>query len=120
MQVYDVQDNFKKVQLKTATATAHIPVLGDFDIKLKNVKLSNLQLDKASTGISLGDDGTFVFVVQGLAATVDGHFQWRRTKFPFISGGCQTRVIAEVSHTQEHCHIPFPPSPSLHSSSSWG
>ena len=93
-----MQENFKKVSLKTVTATAHVPVLGDFDIKLENVKLTSLELDNSSTGISLGDDGTFVFVVRGLAAAVEGHFQWRRTTFPFISGGCQAHITAEVQN----------------------
>lgn len=90
------QENFKKVSLKTATATAHIPVIGDFTIKLEDVKLTALDVDKSSTGVSLGEDGTFVLLVDSLAAVVEGHFQWRRAKFPFISGGCQVRVTAEV------------------------
>ena len=92
----DSQENFKKVHLKAATAIAHIPVVGDFTIKLENVKLTALEVDDSSTGVSLGQDGTFVLLVSGLAAVVEGHFQWRRNSFPFISGGCQTRVTAEV------------------------
>ena len=91
-----MQENFKKVSFNTVTAVAHVPVLGNFDIKLENVKLNSLELDNSSTGISLGDDGTFVFRVTGLAAAVEGHFQWRRTAFPFISGGCQAQITAEV------------------------
>lgn len=84
------------MQLKTASATAHIPVVGDFVIKLKDVKLTTLDIDSSSTGVSLGEDGTFVLLVNKLAAAVEGHFQWRRTKFPYISGGCQVKVTAEV------------------------
>jgi hypothetical protein len=71
-------------------------VLGDFKIKLEQVKLDGLKVDKASTGVSLGDDGTFVLLVSGLSAVVEGHVKWRRTEFPFISGGCQVKVTAEV------------------------
>ena len=91
-----MQENFKKVKLDSVTAIAHVPVLGDFAIKLENVKLEGLALDGTSTGVSLADDGTFVLLVQGLDAVVNGHFQWRRTKFPFISGGAQAQVTAVV------------------------
>ena len=90
------QEKFRTVSLKTASAVAHIPVFGDFTIKLQDVKLDGLDLDQASTGISLGEDGSFVLLVSGLAAIVEGHFQWRRNSFPFISGGCQAKVTAEV------------------------
>ena len=78
------------------TAVARVPVLGDFDIKLENVRLEGIKLDQSTTGVSLGDDGNFDLVVSGMDAIVSGHFQWRRTKFPFISGGCQAQVTAVV------------------------
>lgn len=90
------QERFRTVSLKTASAVAHIPVLGDFLIRLEDVKLDGLDMDQTSTGISLGEDGSFVLAISGLAAIVEGHFSWRRTSFPFIKGACQARVTAQV------------------------
>lgn len=100
-----MQENFKKVRLQSAEAVAHVPVLGDFKLKLENVRLEGLELDKASTGISLGEDGTLVLVIRGLDAVVNGHLQWRRKSFPFISGGCQAVVTAEVSSSASNFHL---------------
>lgn len=75
---------------------AHVPVLGDFKIKLEQVHLERLDVNKTSTGVSLGQDGSLVLHVAGLDAIVSGHLHWRRTQFPFISGGCQAEVTAQV------------------------
>ena len=45
-----LQENFKKVHLESITTVAHVPVIGDFAIKLENVKLEGVSLDQASTG----------------------------------------------------------------------
>ena len=45
-----LQENFKKVHLESITTVAHVPVIGDFTIKLENVKLEGVSLDQTSTG----------------------------------------------------------------------
>lgn len=102
-----LQENFKKVKLDSVTAVAQVPVIGPFNIKLENVKLEGLKLDQTSTGVSLGDDGTFSLVISNLDAIVNGHFQWKRTKFPFISGGCQAQVTAVVSQISPNFCLKF-------------
>ncbi|KAK9814626.1 hypothetical protein WJX72_008927 [[Myrmecia] bisecta] len=91
-----VKENFKAIHLPDVEARVSIPVVGHLHLKLMDIKLDELSLERTDTGLELGQDGTLVLHVTGLDAVVNCNFHFDRSGFgPSFGGGGHAKITAE-------------------------